>query len=180
MAEMILTAGPICRDLPCQTDGASLHLIEDAAFSIVAPFAGQHAAASRRLQEVLGEGLPEVGGSGAKLQWFAGGQWAALAQAALLTETLAGIAAVTDQTDGWCGFALRGANAVPVMARLCPLDFRETSMPPGRVARTEFCHMMAHVLRRSDGFDLRVMRSFAETAETHIRDAMNSIAAQLD
>lgn len=86
-------------------------------------------------------------------------------------------AALVDQSDGWVVMTLEGEGAADVMARLCPLDLRESQFKRGQTARSEVAHMMAVITRTTKGFEIMVMRSFARTAVHHIDEAMKSVAA---
>ena len=73
--------------------------------------------------------------------------------------------------------SLDGAGAEAVLARICPLDLRENQFRRGQTARTDIAHMMALLCRTTKGFEIWVMRSFAQSAVDHISRAMRSVAA---
>ena len=65
-----------------------------------------------------------------------------------------------------------------VLARVCPLDLDPGQFPTGRTARTEVAHMMGSVTAIADGFEIRVMRSFAGTLIHDLEQTIRSLAAQ--
>jgi sarcosine oxidase subunit gamma len=93
-----------------------------------------------------------------------------------LSERLAGLAAVTDQSDGWAGLRLSGANAEEVLARLVPLDL--ALMPAGRSARSLLGHMPLLLIRDAAGFELWSFRSMAGTMLHEVGAAMRAVAAR--
>ena len=69
----------------------------------------------------------------ARAQWF--GLDLALLIGAAPEAGLARHAALTDQSDAWAVLRLEGAGAGDVLARLTPLDLRESVFGTGRTAR---------------------------------------------
>ncbi|SIN85601.1 2Fe-2S iron-sulfur cluster-binding protein [Vannielia litorea] len=127
--------------------------------------------------KVAGMALPAPGKSaargGARLCWWGAGQAMLLgAEPGAVTG-----AALVDQSDGWVGFALEGAGAAEVLARLVPLDC--AAMAEGCVARSLLGHMPVAVLRLGEGFALYVFRSMAGTAREELGHAMMGVAARL-
>lgn len=106
--------------------------------------------------------------------------WTGRGQAFLLgadATALAGSCALTDQSDGWAGLSLSGAQAEAVLARLVPVDAR--AMQPGHVARTGLNHMNAVLWRTGHyAFTLLVFRSMARTAWHEVEDALRMVAAR--
>jgi sarcosine oxidase subunit gamma len=144
----------------------------------IAPYAGQDKAVAAALKEAFGIGLPGPGRSFAKggvgLVWFAYGKFLLLGADA---PDFAGLAAVTDQADGWAMMRLDGAEAV--LARLVPVDLRPATFKKGHAVRTMLGHMTCHILRSgSQAFDIMVMRSMAGTAVHEIEVAMRGVAAR--
>lgn len=146
----------------------------------VAPFEGQAKAMAKALK-TMGLTFPAPGasvtskGTGTLI-------WTGHNQAFLLEADpapLQGIAALTDQSDGWCGLTLTGAGAANVLARLVPVDLRLSALPPGACIRTGLNHMNMVLWRRApDAFTLLVFRSMARTAWHELTDAMQSVAAR--
>jgi heterotetrameric sarcosine oxidase gamma subunit len=92
---------------------------------------------------------------------------------------LAGLAALTDQTDGWAAFTLHGPHATDILARLIPLDLREPAFPVGQAVRTALNHMNLILWRTAPyGFTLMVFRSMAQTAWHELEGAMQTVAAR--
>jgi heterotetrameric sarcosine oxidase gamma subunit len=149
----------------------------------VAPFRGQQGAVSAALDRALGLGLPGPGeartAGAARAIWFGRGQ--ALVTGADIPEGLLdGLAAVTDQSDGWACLRLEGLGVWEVLARLTPIDLREPAFPPGATVRTLLGHMAASLTRwDADGCDILVFRSMTGTAVHEISTAMHRRAARL-
>jgi sarcosine oxidase subunit gamma len=173
--------------LPLTHGGAMLGAGDEGALVSIAPFRGQEAEVSAILQRHIGAGLPEpghvAGGASGRVSWMGLGlAFAELPEPAApdLMAALAPHAAVTDQTDAWAALTLTGPHARAVLARLVPLDLDPATFPPGRVARTQFRHMMCALLATEGGFRLLVMRSFARTAVHDLETAMASVAARAE
>lgn len=141
----------------------------------VAPLAGQEEAVSRALptgfpppNRVLAEG-------GARAIWTGPGQ-------ALVTgdlPDLAGMAAVTDQSDAWAAARIEGPDVGEVLARLVPVDLAAEVFGAGHTARTLVGHMTASVTRAGpDAFEIMVMRSMAVTLHHELQRAMTGVAAR--
>nr|WP_241741196.1 sarcosine oxidase subunit gamma family protein [Gemmobacter straminiformis] len=98
-----------------------------------------------------------------------------------LAATLDGAAAVTDQSDGWAVLTLSGPLARETLARLVPLDLRDTAFAVGAVARSGLNHMQM-ILTRSDTatYEVMVFRSMARTAWHELAEALQTQAARLD
>lgn len=152
------------------------------AMSIVAPFAGQEKAVSEAMKAAYGLGFPAVGRvtgrqGGTRALWFGQGQ--ALLMGAASDVTLAGKAAITDQSDAWAVVRLSGADAGAVLARLTPLDLRDAAFRSGDTARTELAHMMGSVTRLgADAFLLMVFRSMAATLVHDLQVAIEQVAGR--
>jgi heterotetrameric sarcosine oxidase gamma subunit len=145
----------------------------------VAPFEGQDKAMAKALK-TMGLAFPAPNasvtskGTGTLI-------WTGRNQSFLLeadSAPLNGLAALTDQSDGWCGLMLTGAGAADVLARLVPVDLRDSRFPAGRCIRTGLNHMNAVLWRREDGFALLVFRSMARTAWHELTEAMQTTAAR--
>lgn len=167
--------------LPVKIGAVEIAEIAPQTMVSVAPFKGRIADVSALCKEKLGGRLPEVGClrilSDGEIFWSGMGQW--MWRGAQQTELdLKELAAVTDQSDAWAGLTIRGETSRAILARLCPLDLRDACFAPGQVARTEFAHMMSIIISRSNGYDVFVMRSFAQSALHHLMDAAKSVKAQ--
>ncbi|WP_299191892.1 sarcosine oxidase subunit gamma [uncultured Litoreibacter sp.] len=161
--------------LPVAHGEVSLRELTPASITSVAPLSGAEKAVSTALKKAIGAGLPDVGravtGKTGEVLWTGQGQYFVLDGKVPKLK-----AAVTDQSDAWACVALEGGGATDVMARLCPLDFG--AMDEGDVARSMVGHMMAVIVRRSDGYDLMVFRSMAGTLVHEMSTIMRSVAAQ--
>lgn len=178
MAELIATAAteglvPVTHGPFSLTDAGLARITS------VAPFNGEEPAVTVALTAALGLGFPapntSLASETARIVWTGRGQ------AFLLNAEpagLAGLAALTDQTDAWAALRLEGPGADQVLARLVPLDLRPAVFAAGAAARSALGHMMAVIWREGDGFVILVMRSMARTAVHEIAAAMSAVAAR--
>ncbi len=82
---------------------------------------------------------------------------------ARLAERLAGLAAVTEQSDLWEFFAVSGSNVHDALARLVPIDLDPARFRVGDLALTRAGHLDVRVWRVSElGYEIAVARSYAE------------------
>ncbi len=147
----------------------------------IAAFRGQEKALSAALKEAHGMALPSpnrtTGKAGARMIWF--GHGVTLLQGPKADKSLSKHAALTDQSDGWAVVRLTGTGARDVLARLMPVDLRDTVFKPGHTARTELAHMMASITRTgARSWQIMVFRGFAETLVQDLSRAMGSVAAR--
>ena len=145
----------------------------------VAPFKGQDKALAKALK-ALGLSFPapnQVSSKGdVRLVWT-GRDQAFLIGAA--PQGLDGLAALTDQSDGWAALSLDGPGAGDVLARLYPMDLRAAAFPVGRVARAPLNHMSSILMRPGPyNFEILVFRSMARTAWHEAEAAMRALAAR--
>ncbi|EEW24548.1 sarcosine oxidase subunit gamma [Rhodobacter ferrooxidans] len=164
---------------PLQIGGAKLSAIDPGPITSVAPFRGKEAAVAVALER-LGLSFPAPGqyveSNGLRLVWT-GRDQAFLIGAA--PEGLEGLAALTDQSDGWAALLLEGPAAEAVLARLYPLDLRASVFPPGHASRSALNHMLSILLRTgADSFQIMVFRSMAQTAWHELHAAMTGLAAR--
>jgi sarcosine oxidase subunit gamma len=90
---------------------------------------------------------------------------------------LAGLAAVTDQSDGWAGLRLEGADAAEVLARLVPVDLA-TLGPPAAI-RSQLNHLPLLLIHpAAEVFELWSYRSMAGTLVHEGEGAMRGLAAR--
>lgn len=146
----------------------------------IALFPGQTKAAEKVLKP-LGLAFPAPGGwtegkGGARLVWT--GRAQAFLFGATAPEALAGVAAVTDQSDAWAGFGLTGAGAEAVLARLVPVDLRLAAFPAGSAIRAPLNHMSSVILRTDEGFEIYCFRSMARTAWHELAEVLHRLAAR--
>lgn len=135
--------------------GCTLRALPPVRITSIAPYPGQADA----LRAHLG-GFPAPGEvvtlQGIDLVWA--GRDLAFTFGNDLPEGLDAYCALSDQSDGWCGFALEGAGAEALLARRLPFDLR--NMPSPSSARSVLDHLPVLVLRRaSDRFEIWVWRS---------------------
>ncbi len=183
MARLLSLAPTDGLGLPIESAGMRLTAPDPGQLTLVAPFQGQQGAVSAALDRTLGLGLPGPGetrtAGAARAIWFARGQ-ALIIGAGIPDGLLHGLAAVTDQSDGWTCLRLEGLGVAEVLARLTPLDLREKAFPPGSTARTLLGHMAASLTRwDADGCDILVFRSMTGTAAHEISTAMHRRAARM-
>ncbi len=92
---------------------------------------------------------------------------------------LEGKAAMTDQSDAWCAIELSGARSEEVLARLVPVDLRQTHFKRGHCLRSQLGHMPLHLTRTgNDSFRLMSFRSMAGTMVHEISRAMDLLVAR--
>jgi sarcosine oxidase subunit gamma len=146
----------------------------------VAPFRGQ-AAAVDGLLRTQGLGWPApgqvIGQGAARVQWF--GLDLALLIGVAPGAGLAEHAALSDQSDAWAVLRLEGAGAVEVLARLTPLDLRESVFGVGQTARSDLGHMAAAITRvEVQAYEIMGFRSMAGTLVHELSTAMTRVAAR--
>lgn len=177
MAELLAT--PATAGLVPLTHGPlTLADAAPARITSVAPLAGQGAALDAALA-AMGLGWPapnrQIAGPSGRIVWAGAGQ-------AFLLDAdpapLAGLAALTDQTDAWATLRLTGPAVADVLARLMPVDLRPAAFGDGAALRTALGHMMAVVMRAGDGIEIMVFRSMARTAVHELAAAMSAVAAR--
>ena len=105
--------------------------------------------------------------------WMAPGQWLAMADAedgpafaADLAADLAGLASITDQSDGRALVRISGANVRDALAKGCMLDLHPNVFQVGHTAITPIALLTVQVTRLPDAasgatFELAIMRSFS-------------------
>ena len=147
---------------------------------VIAPFTGKADAVSAALEAAVGLRLPAPGASGragdVRVLWA--GQDLTLLMGAPPPD-LAGLAAVTDQSDAWAIVAVEGAPVIDVLARLVPIDLREAAFAEGAVARTMLGHLTVGICRTGpQSFEIMAMRSMAATLVHDLCEAADSVAAR--
>jgi len=165
--------------LPVTAGGVTLAELPPALITSIAPFEAKQAAVARVLKS-LGLGWPRPG------RMIARGDacclWSGRGQAMLIgagAAGLEGIAALSDQGDGWARMRIEGAHSEAVLARLVPVDLSPAAFGKADVARTALGHMMLLIARTGgQAFDLMVFRSMARTAVHELTVAMKAVAAR--
>lgn len=173
-----LIATPALDHGPVTRGQATLALTDLGRMTSIAPFPGQEAAVHAALS-ASGLGFPApnrvIAGAAASIVWTGRAQaFLVGAEAPVLT----GLAAITDQTDGWVALTLSGDAAADVLMRLVPLDLREGSFLVGHAARSGLNHMPMILWRDTDGFTILTFRSMARTAWHEVETAMDGIEAR--
>ena len=143
------------------------------AVASVAARKGQVTALAEKVKSRTGLDLPStpriVTSDHLSFVWTAPGQWLAMADgddsaifAADLARDLAGLAAVTDQTDGRVILRLSGPKVRAVLAKGCMLDLHDSVFSVGDTAIAPIALLNTQVTRLAgDTFEIAVMRSFA-------------------
>ena len=175
-----LTFAPHPASVLGRTPPATLTALPQVARAAVAPFAGQRQAVSDALRARAGAGLPDTGRVEACVSWVGSGQWLVEGLGpGEVADWLAGLAAVSDQTDAWAGTRLFGAAAPEMLTRLVPIDLIPEAFPPGTAARTLLRHVPLLLIAREEGaFELLVPRSYARTAVSDLVRAMRLVAGR--
>ncbi|MWD26516.1 sarcosine oxidase subunit gamma [Aquicoccus sp. SCR17] len=180
MADLIAKT-PCAGLLPFENGVATLWEPAPVPMTAIAPYRGRAEALSEALRAAHGLDWPgpgETSGEGAaRLIWFdrAHGLLMGVAPAPALAEH----AALTDQSDAWALVRLEGEGAAEVLARLTPLDLRESEFPVGRTARSLLGHMQGSITRLEPRvYQLMVFRSMAGTLVHELTTAMEQVAAR--
>ena len=135
---------------------------------------GQEAALHRRVQEMFGIALPttprRVAADATAFIWAGPGHWLAVAESeeghrfeARLREGLAGLASVSDQSDGRVIIRISGVKARDVLAKGIPLDLHPRAFGPGHAAATVAAHIGVQIWQLDDAptYELAMFRGFA-------------------
>ncbi|MCG7518538.1 sarcosine oxidase subunit gamma [Ruegeria sp. Ofav3-42] len=153
------------------------------AIASVAARLGQEAAARKALSNLIGAPAPDVGqlaGETVKAFWASPDQWMIEAPfgthediADQVKAAVGGTASVTEQTDGWTRFDLKGEHIPAVLELMCMLDLRK--IDSGSASRCAIHHIGCFVLCRSpELFSIYGPRSSAGSLHHAIITAMRS------
>ncbi len=165
--------------LPKEIGTVSLSETVFEAITSVAPLGGQDKAVSEALKAQIGAALPGPNRTTGKANSRA--VWSGRGQVFVLGPSLAPIkgAAMTDQTDAWACVELDGAAARDVLARLVPIDLRDSVFKRGHAARTQLMHMNIVLMRTgADRYGIMAFRSMAGTLVHDLERAMEAVAAR--
>jgi len=170
-------------NLPFEIAEARLAALPRARIMGIAPFRGCEAAVSDALAAAVGAGLPDVGRAtrlaGGRLIWAGIGQWVLTGSvAAAGMPALTGLAALTDQSDGWACMTLDGSEAPEILARLLPLDLDTANFPSDAAARSLLRHVACLLVAGEAGCEIMVPRSFARTVVHELTEAMRGVAGR--
>lgn len=106
-------------------------------------------------------------GDGIALVWAGPDQWLAVSDdrtvAVMLAQKLAGIAAVSDQSDARAMLKLQGPRVREALAKGCMIDLHPRAFKTGDAALTQIAHMGVHLWQVDDSpvYELAVFRSMA-------------------
>lgn len=156
----------------------------DWALASVAARQGQDATCAAALADLLGVPSPDVAGyvqgAGFAAFWIGPGAWMVAAPypdhadiAATLRDRLGGCASVTDQSDAWVRFDLRGEMLAQLFERLCNLDMDR--MHPGTARRSVIEHLGCFVIRDGGGLHVLGPRSSAQSLHHALLTAARSV-----
>lgn len=158
--------------LPLELGLARLSALPMGRITAISPWPGAEAAVAERMG-----GFPEPGQA---IDTPAGRlAWSGRAAAFLFgtAPDLGGLAAVTDQSDGWGGLVLEGADAGAVLARLVPLDL--AAMVPPSCVRSQLNHLPLLLIHPApERYELWSYRSMAGTLVHEVETAMRGVAAR--
>ncbi|WP_296745015.1 sarcosine oxidase subunit gamma [Mesorhizobium sp.] len=94
-----------------------------------------------------------------------------------LSEAFAGVASLSDQSDGRCLIRIGGPSARQALAKFCSLDLDDAAFPLGAAATTSIDHTAMNIWREVDGtdglavFNMLVFTSFADSLWHTILDS---------
>lgn len=176
----LIAKSPLDGTDPIEIGACRLSEVDLGPITSVAPFAGQEKATAAALKAAHGLGFPApnrfLEKGSARCVWAGRGQ---AFVTGVVPEGLGGLAALTDQSDGWASLQLDGAGAEQVLARLVPVDLRARTMPKGSALRVPINHLMALLIRTGPHvFEILVFRSMAKTAWHELETAMKTVAAR--
>lgn len=158
---------------------ADLHIERREGYGLAAIMARKGVAADA-IGAVFGIAAPTRPGiatapDGASLVGTGAGTWLAYSEAAGplwaedLATRLAGIASVSDQSDGYALFRLTGDGARIVLQRGAAIDFHPDAFAVGSAATTVIAHIGVIIWRRADDhagrpvFEVATFRSFTDS-----------------
>jgi sarcosine oxidase subunit gamma len=132
--------------------------VTDRAMISITARKGSASAVKTILTKILNQPAPEVGGYCAgeiEAFWTGQGQWMLTAPfddhediVASFVGTFKGKASLTDQTDGWCRFAIAGQDINRLCSLLCNIDMRK--LIDGKASRTSIEHIGCFLVRIAD------------------------------
>ncbi|MEX3014300.1 sarcosine oxidase subunit gamma [Gymnodinialimonas hymeniacidonis] len=163
--------------LPIEAGDVHLTEITHDGITWIAPNKGQMAKLSRALDKQMGADFPSPNTHAKGLVWFGPDQALALGKP---LKPVAG-AAMVDQSSAWACCALEGADAALVLARLVPIDLRDSAFGVGSAARTLLGHMNCVLMRTgAERYEVMVFRSMAASLVHEVERAMKMVAARAE
>jgi sarcosine oxidase subunit gamma len=164
--------------------GILLSLRSDFALASVIARKGQADALAQRVRSAFALDLPRTprrAQHGAvSFIWAGPGQWLAAkdnaaghAFEAELRDAFAGLASVSDQSDGRVVFHVRGPRARDVLQKGVLIDLHPGAFKPGDVAVTPIAHIGTHLWQVDDtpAYEIAVFRSFADAFRHWLEEA---------
>lgn len=172
MAEMI-AEGPFGEAVDETLGGLRLAEVAWRPVASVQPFRGRQG----EVEAVTGA-LPGPGGASVAALALALDQWLVEGEAAELAARLAGLAAVTDQSDGWAWLRLVGEGAEAAVSRLANFDPEAPDCAGPFARRTALARCPAVVARRAAGgpLELGCPRSYGRWFLGAVRRAVQAEA----
>lgn len=108
--------------------------------------------------------------------WFVLGEQASDDWADRIAATVRGLASVFDQSSGYCVLSLSGPDARTLLQAGAPVDLDPRQFPIGASASTSVAHIVVLLWRTGeDSFDLAFYRSYRESLEHWLSDAMGAL-----
>ncbi len=167
----LIARSPAADLVPLEIGTCGLRETDVGAITWVAPFGDAKDIAPGLAMPKPGE---STSNSDTRAIWFGAGQALVLGNPVWPDD-----AALADQSDGWTILALTGDDARTVLARLTPLDLRDTAFPRDATARTLVGHMTASLTRIGENtYEIMVFRSMAATLVHELTRAMTHVAAR--
>jgi heterotetrameric sarcosine oxidase gamma subunit len=165
--------------------GVTVSVRDDLTLASLAAAKDKREALVAAIKEKYGVTLPStpvcVEGNGIAFLWSGPDQWLAVAERTgcrdlevELRPIVAGLAAVTDQSDARAILRISGPRAREVLAKGVPLDLHPRVFGPGSVAITHASHIGV-ILWQSDAapsYELAVFRSFAQSLAEWVEDSV--------
>lgn len=158
-----------------QIAGVTLRERPDIALASVAARRGHEDACRAHLQDLIGAVPgpgqmqlhdPEAGFWTGPDQWLVGAPFDTHEDlAAQLKDRFGATASITEQTDAWVCFDLRGDRVEAVIEMLCNVDIR--AMRSGHAQRTSIHHLGCYITRRDPEEWLRILGPRASAGSLH-------------
>lgn len=125
------------------------------------------------------EPLTSMAGDKATALWLGPDEWLLLCPEAdraglqqALEAALSGLhASVVDVSDSYLGFSVTGPKAAELLSKGCAIDLHPLAFAEGKVVRTLLAKADITLLRMAAGFELYVLRSFADYTRLWLDDA---------
>lgn len=187
MAETRLPAAPACFCEACPEGDAMVEMAPPRGMAGIALYGDD----LKKLLDALGGMLPLPGrqlrAEGVRYLWSGPASWLALADgddpefSAMLARRLAGVAAVTDQSDGRAVLRVHGPTARDALAKLLPIDLHPSTFSEDATALTLAGHVAVQIWRGGENaFELACFRSFAGALYEALREACREFHGEVE